>query len=240
MFSDKEKAISILKNGLYEGANYKSAFICLAKFYRYLNYNKDTTKKLIIEWLEKQFCEKIFDDIMIDMNTAIDTIYSKKYKFIEDVNVPITLEEMEQIHKLKRKSDKLVMFSMIYVSKIYSNDKGTFYITHNRIAKLTGLTRRQIIKSMTNLNEIGYLTVVTKNKTKKTIKPNMEWNGDTGKRYSLPNKYIVNIDNNGEVIFHLKDLENITNEFINCYIKCKENYKFKLNRYLREWLYKNI
>lgn len=237
MFSDKERAISILKNGLYEGSNYKSAFICLAKFYRYLNYNKDTTKKLIIEWLERQFCEEIFDDIMVDMNSAIDDVYSKNYKFIEDISVPITLEQMEEIHKLKTKSDKLILFAMIYLSGIYANENGVFYVTHNKIAKLTGLTRMQVYSSLESLND-RYIKIISRNKTKKTISPNKEWSGDTGKRYCNPNKYKMCIENNGSIIYNVKDVDNIVSDFKSIYKMCKEVYKFKLTRYFREWLYR--
>lgn len=240
MFSDKEKAISILKNGLYEGSNYKSAFICLAKFYRYLNYNKDTTKKLIIEWLERQFCEEIFDDIMVDMNSAIEDVYSKKYKFISNVNVPITLEYMAYINKLKTKGEKLVMFAMIYLRGIYGNgDDNSFYITHNKIAKLTGMTRMQVFSCLQSLSNNNHIKIINRNVTKKTISPNKDWNGDSGKRYSYPNKYILNIPiHNTDVVYNINDVDILVNDFKKCYKVCKETYKFKLTRYFREWLYK--
>ena len=227
MFSDKSKALSILENGAYEGAIFKSIFVTLAKYYKYLGYNKEYCKNKIVEWLENQICNDKFDDIMCDMNDAIKYVYSIKRIFIDEVAVNITLEEMLVINDIKNRNEAIVLFGMIYLSKIFAPDGGEFYITHNTIAKVTGFCRRYVIETLKKLEEAGYISIPTKNRTKKTIPPNSDWNGSTGKRYNYPNRYKVNISGSN-VIYVIGDRENIINDLKIIMLECENKGYFKI------------
>jgi hypothetical protein len=54
LFNEKEKAIKLLQNGVLDKSknNFHKNFVVLSKFFKYLGYNKEKSKEMIINWLE--------------------------------------------------------------------------------------------------------------------------------------------------------------------------------------------
>lgn len=233
MFSDRDKAIKLIQNGLYEGANPHKAFIILAKFYKYINLNKEKTKELVINWLEKQSCKDMFDDVMVDMNTVINDVYDNDYKFIDNIEIPITLSEMVAINELKTKGEKKVAFVMLFLSKIFKDEHQIFYCTGRFIGHLTKMSRVQCDTVINKLIECNFIECVSRNVIKKAIKNS----GEHGVVYKHPNRYKIIIEPCEDVVYTIINPKDMMCEFVLIYKHCIEKRGFKVNRRFKTYLY---
>jgi hypothetical protein len=197
MFDEEIKAIRLLKNGL-SSADFRRSFVILAKYFKYLGYNQHMSKDLILDWLEKQECSKEFNLVVDDLNKVIHNVYTKAYGFINDINVPITENEILSIKYLKSRGEQVIAFSLIYISKVYGSN---FYCYHYTLHKFSGISVRQIKRIIHKLRDKKVIEITSNNKTKKIIM--------NSKRYSHPNKYKILIKSEGKIICILGNLDNI-------------------------------
>lgn len=244
MFNEKNKAIRLLREGIPDNHNVRTAILFLSKYYKYLGYNEEDGINKIREWLGSQSLNDTnmtysmtidkLEDYVEDAVTKIPkNIFNRNYKFIDDVNINVSLSEMEYINTLKSKGDKLTAFGLLYVSKIFKNDTGSFYCRHNLLCKLTGMSNRQTKHIITRLED-NFMTVKRDKKGYASIKKH---NG-VGKRYSKPNVYNILIPEGDDIILTIPDEDNILKYFVEALYICMTEHDFKLTVRLKEFVLK--
>lgn len=243
MFNEKDKAIRLLQNGLRENDNVRTAVLFLSKFYKYLGHDKEHSVEEIRRWINSQnltennmtYTQTIDDlnDYVEDaLNKIPNNIFKKDYKFIDNINVSITLAEMECINGLKSKGDKLVAFALVYMSKIFKDENSYFYCRHNLLHKLTGISRVQIKAIIKRLEDNGFIDAIRDEKGYCSIKRHDGF----GKRYSKPNMYSVNVKPNNVNVVNIPDTDSILPYFVDALYTCMINYDFKLTVRLKEFV----
>jgi hypothetical protein len=238
LFNDKDKALEILNNGIYKDANVSAIIFTLIKYYTFLGYNDIAMKDTIFNWIIKQdITERELKKFDKYFNTSLTYIKENNPQFRDNIVVKITLEDMQQIHTLKNKSDKLVALAFIYVSRIFANEEGVFSCKHQTICKLTGLNFSHVRLSNTNMIKNNLLIPIQINKIKTYGGKNSE---NYGFVYSYPNKYKLNFVEGTTVIHNIVDSGSVFNDFIKCYYLCLTNYKFKVSRRFKRFLQINI
>lgn len=150
--------------------------------------------------------------------------------------VDITVSHMQMINNLnnaKRKSDKLILFSLIYFSQIFADKDGVFSATYNSLAYRVGVSSDGAVRAIGNLISIGYLESIQRNKR------------IIGDHFcdKAPNKYRLLIDmsnNPDDVIYSFEFSNNIYIHFINCYTTCYKQLKFdNVPRWIRDAINKH-
>jgi hypothetical protein len=142
-------------------------------------------------------------------------------------NVNITFTEMEIINQLKTKSEKLVAFCVICISKTFADEKGVFYAKANTVAKLTGL-------NINTAKRILYHVLAEKNLVEIVEHGKYIDKRDSKKRYipfCRPNKYKLLIPSNGDTIYNVNS-DNIIHHFKQCYLVSG----LKVSRRFKQWL----
>lgn len=206
MLNEKKIAINLLTDGISLDISFHKALLILSKYYKYLGTNKDSTRELLIQWLKKQKCTISFEKVVEDLDRVVKDVYDKNYKLFCDFNINITDREIEEVKKLKSRGDKLIGFTLICLSKIYGEK---FYCYHYTLHKITNMSVRQIKRIIKRLTDSEFITIVSKDITKKII----ENKDNKNKRYSHPNKYNINVTPGGSVVFKLEDLNDIISVF---------------------------
>jgi hypothetical protein len=150
--------------------------------------------------------------------------------------VNITVNHIKMINNLnnaKRKSDKLILFSLIYFSQIFADKDGIFGATYNSLAYRVGVSSDSAVRAVDNLISIGYLEAVQRNKR------------IIGDHFcdKAPNKYRLLIDmsnNPDDIIYSFEFSNNIYIHFINCYTICYKQLKFNnVPRWIRDAINKH-
>jgi hypothetical protein len=238
LFNDKDKAIEILKNGIYKDANVSAIVFTLVKYYLYLGYNEVAIKDTIFKWiLGQDINEKDLKNLPKYFNSSILYMHEHNPVFRDYIDIPITLEEIQALNQLPNKCDKLVAFALIYVSKIFANEEGVFSCKNHTLCSLTNVGERQVIYSIKNIINIGLLIPIQINKIKSY---GGKTNDNYGFVYSYPNKYKININTGEHIIHHIINADNIFNDFVTCFYLCLTNYHLKISRRFKQFLQRNI
>jgi hypothetical protein len=225
--------MELLQNGLNEHIYLRKALMTLSKYYKYRGYDKDTNKKMLIDWISKQneeyygskYYRYTWDDILKFITEVNDNTYKNNYRFIDKIEVPITLGEMREINMLKNKGDKLVAFALLFLSKIYGDENGIFYCSYEKLSSLINIKRKRLIFIVTELKNYGLFDIVSANKVKKTIKVERGY-----KVYKEPNSYKSLMVESDGIIKIVYDEKYILNDFYNIYKECVDKYEFKVSR----------
>lgn len=224
--------MELLQNGLNEHIYVKKALFTLCKYFKYRGYDEDDCQKKLITWLSKQsgeyygsrYYDYSWDDLLKIIKEDVDKVYNNNYKFIDDINIPVTLQEMKEINNLKNKGDKLVAFAMLFFSKLYGDEDKVFYTSYRNLSKLTGISINQIRLIVNKLEECEILKVIDRNKIKKSIKVERGY-----KVYKQPNKYKLLIRNDKNILYNITDEKNIIKDFWRTYNICIEKYKINVS-----------
>ena len=238
MLNELKQSLELLQNGVNEHTYLRKALMTLSKYFKYRGYDEETNKKMLIDWISKQneeyygskYYRYSWDDILKYINEINENTYKNNYRFIDKIEVSVTLGEMREINMLKNKGDKLVAFTFLFLSKIYSDENNNFYCSHSKISELSGLTAFKNIRTIIKrLEQCCIIKVVSRNKVKKTI------NVERGyKVYKEQNIYKYLLNQSGEVIKIINDERYLVNDFYNVYKTCIDKFQFKVSRDFRK------
>lgn len=225
--------MELLQSGLNEHIYLRKALMTLSKYFKYRGYGKEDNKKLLTDWISKQsedyygskYYRYTWEDILKFIDEVNENTYKNNYNFIDKIEVPVSIGEMEQINMLKNKGDKLLAFSMMFLSKVYGNNDGIFYCSYNKISDLVNMKKRMSITIINNLENYGVISIVQRNKMKKTIFVERGY-----KVYKEQNKYKCLLTEKGNILKIIKDEKYLLNDFYNTYKDCIELYGFKVSR----------
>lgn len=232
MLNELKQSMELLQNGLNEHIYLRKALMTLSKYFKYRGYDKDINKNMLIDWISKQsedyygskYYRYTWEDILRFIEDINNNTYKNSYRFIDKIEVPVTLGEMEQINMLKNKGDKLVAFSMLFLSKVYKNKDNKFYASYPKISELSGFKERQVFNSVQNLKKYGVINIVESNKVKKTI------NVERGyKVYKHPNTYSFLLKEEGTLLVNLTNEFYLINDFYKIYNICINEYDFNVS-----------
>jgi hypothetical protein len=238
LFNDKDKALELLSNGVYKDANVSAIIFTLVKYYSFLGYNDIAMKDTIFNWIMKQdIIERELKKFNKYFETSLTYIKENNPKFRDEIIIAVTLEEMQQIHTLKNKSDKLVAFALIYVSHVFANSEGVFSIKQQTLCKLTGVCIAQVKISINNMIKANLLIPIQINKIKTF---GGKTNTSKGFVYSYPNKYKLNLEDGHNIIHYIVDSGSVFSDFIKCYYLCSTNYGFKVSQRFKRYLQINL
>jgi len=237
MFNDRDKALKLLDNGMYADTNVSAVIFTLVKYYDYLGYNYLAMKDIIFKWIMKQpVSEYNLKKTEQWFNESYEYIKKHKPIFRDNISVPISLEEIESLNKLKSKYNKLVGFGLLYVSKIFANEKGVFSCKHKTLCKLTGVSEKQVRNSINHMIDNNLLIPIQINKLKTCgyKSPNVRF------IYAYPNKYKINFAEGSNIIHLIENKDNVLADYISCFYLCITNYKLKSSRRFKEFIRRNI
>lgn len=229
--------MELLQNGLNEHIYLRKALMILSKYFKYRGYDKDVNKKMLVDWISKQnedyygskYYRYSWDDILRFIEEINNNTYKNNYRFIDKIEVPVTLGEMQQINMLKNRGDKLVAFSMLFLSNVYGDENGIFYCSYNKFSDLVNIKKRMSITIINNLENYGVISIVSRNKIKKTISVERGY-----KVYKEQNKYKYLLIQEGEILKVVKDEKYLLSDFYNIYKECIDSYGFKVSRDFRK------
>lgn len=232
MLNELKQSMELLQNGLNEHIYLRKALMILSKYFKYRGYGKDDNKKLLIDWISKQneeyygskYYRYTWDDILKFIDDINVNTYKNNYRFIDKIEVPISLGEMEQINMLKNKGDKLVAFSMLFLSKIYGDENGEFYVSYPKLSELSGVKERQVFKSVKILRDCAVIDIVESNRIKKSITVERGY-----KVYKYPNIYRFLLKEDKIILSNIVNEFYIINDFYNIYNKCVREYGFEVS-----------
>ncbi|MDD4778987.1 MAG: hypothetical protein PHT02_00090 [Tissierellia bacterium] len=243
MINELKQSLELLQSGLNEHIYLRKALMTLSKYYRYRGYDKELNKKMLIEWVSNQnedyygskYYRYSWDDILKFIDEINDSTYKNNYKFIDRIEVPVTLGEMREINMLKNKGDKIVAFAMIFLSKVYNNENGEFYCSYDKISKLVNMSDRQVRTVINNLAEYSVIKIIRRNHIKKSIKVERGY-----KVYKNPNVYKILLKSNEQIIYMINDEKYLLDDFYNIYKECVEKHNFKISKKFKSKLYKFV
>lgn len=239
MLNELKQSMELLQNGLSEHIYLRKALMTLSKYFKYRGFDQDTNKKMLIDWISKQneeyygskYYRYSWDDILKFIDEINDNTYKNNYKFIDKIEVQITLGEMREINLLKNKGDKLVAFALLFLSKVYRHENGEFYCTYEKLSGLINITDRQIKTIVNNLEKYGLIKIVKRNQLKKSISVERGY-----KVYKNPNTYQVLFNSNDTIIYKISDEKYILDDFYTLYWKCIKEYDFKVSKKFKSYL----
>lgn len=234
MINELKQSMELLQNGLNEYIYLRKALMTLSKYFKYRGYDKDKNKKLLIDWISKQnedyygskYYRYTWEDIVKFIDEINENTYKHNYRFIDKIEVPVTLGEMEQINMLKNKGDKLVAFAMLFLSKVYGDENGEFYTSYSKIRNLINIHDLNYIKKICNNLEVcGIIKFIQRNVTKKTVSVERGY-----KVYKYQNIYTYLLIQQGETVKILNNEKYFLKDFYDIYNICINNYNFKVSR----------
>lgn len=155
MYSEKEDAERVLRNGFTDGYSRYEALV-IAKYYRHvLGYGDSRTKTKLIE-----FCSQDHNFYPIAKREAIRRILKDSRKDFKDTSKTfgITVEEIEAIKTVKNYKFQLVLLAMLAIAK--NNNRSIVWINEWRnIRKITSryITNRVIRSAITTAYAQGLI-----------------------------------------------------------------------------------
>jgi len=215
---DKDSTIKaieeLLTNGLIRNNTRHDSLLKIAKYYRYLGLSENDNQDFLIQWMQQQnkdFYTTKWEDVLLDIQEIIKYVYKNNCSLIGGVaKVEITYNEMKEILKAKSKNEKLTLYSMLIHSKRYGTKNGIFYMSYSLMTKATKLTRKTLIKIVTQLNEDKFINIIQRNKP---IINNGKFMGSETNKY----KITLNISNeNNDKIFIVDKDDNCIDSFNQC------------------------
>jgi len=237
MFNEKKKAENLLRNGFDRTLSLDKSMFLLAKYFKYLNYTEEECNVNISSWLKKQVLHVSYETALERKEHRINVVYERDYRFIDDINVTIYLEEMQKINELKTRGQRKVAFAFLYLSKIYANGEGIFYCSYKVLSQLSNVSEFFIINNISKIFEDnGYIKFVARDVINKVF--NCKSNGVT-KVYKKSNKYKISYCGGKTPLINIGDVDNLEPDFIRAYNMCVEKYDFKIIRRFKEYLKNN-
>ena len=205
-----ESMSKLYKEGLTIVGSRHNSLLKLAKFFKHHGLNAKETKFKLIEWMKwqnKSLYNSTWEEVLKDIDGICNSKYFDKYTLvIKNTDIQITKEEIEQILKVKGKSEKLLLYAMLIHKKRYATKDGIFFMTYSQMAELTGLTKRTNIRLVKKLESLNIIEV---NRSEE-----MYYNNNLKKPTSKPNKYklillgdIMNSSNKSNNNFNVCDKE---------------------------------
>jgi hypothetical protein len=157
------------REGLKRVGTRHNSLLKICKYYKYLGMTKEENKYSLTEWMQKQdeiFYTSTQKEIIKDIDNIVDYIYINNCNIVGGVeDVEITYSEMKEILKAKTKNEKLVLYALLVHSKRYATKQGIFYFPYSLMEKATNLTRKTLIKIITDLDEQGFIKCHSRNKS---------------------------------------------------------------------------
>jgi hypothetical protein len=230
--------MELLQNGLNEHIYLRKALMTLSKYFKYRGYDKETNKKMLIDWISKQneeyygskYYRYSWEDILKYIDEVNNNTYKNNYRFIDKIEVPVTLGEMREINMLKNKSDKLVAFALLFLSKVYENETNEFYCSYPKIMNLTNIKdKKQVISIVNNLEKLGLLQIVKRNEIRKSIKVERGY-----KVYKEQNTYKMLLKYKEPILLYVVNENDLFKDFYKIYSICLNKYDFKVSRRFKE------
>jgi hypothetical protein len=250
MMNDLIKTQNIIEYGIKRFGELPSNLFHLAKYYKsYKKYDIEQTKQALIDFMNIQIVKGIkgFDNNMEyinrQINSSVNSAYAKDYTFHDDIRIDVTLSEMNEIHKLKSKGDRMMAFILLYTSKLYADENGIFYAYHNDIAEYIHTHRNTVTNSSKRLINSKIIELVQKYKKKASGTKTISREGtDINKKYYVnePNQYRYLLQPCGNVIYTIINPDNLLNEYYKMYDVLIKEYGFKVSDKVKKNLNKYI
>lgn len=195
----------------------------IIKYYKFQGKKKAETKQLIKEFLNK--FDKLYDEKFCNKDTkkidkTINMIYKRRNSLRVGLNVSVSLNEIEEIIKLKTKKQKTIAFVMLVLDKFYTNKTGVFRAYKSDIAKLANVTPKHTNKIINTILEKGLFELVDTYDMKDLVK-----NRDLGEKISHF-KSLVKPDDN--IIYTVESMNNDVN-LVEEFNKCMAAYDNNIN-----------
>lgn len=127
----------------------------IAKFFKETGATRIDTKRIILEWLDRN------NLYFVDINNNIDNAYITKSKLIGDFKVYINQKDIDAINFAAdfKVSKKIALFLLIY-AKLHADPDGNFKIRIATMAEWVGVKRENIYaRHISPLAEYGFLEV---------------------------------------------------------------------------------
>ena len=154
---------NLIKNGLKMQGTRHNALLKIAKYNKYKGMSAEENKQFLIEWMEKQDKKTYttqWTDVLKDIDLIIQYTYERNYSLVtKRKDITITSNEIEEILKVKGKNHKLVLYALLVHSKRYANKDGVFYMSYEQMKNATGLSQRNIIRLIKDLEINKYIQV---------------------------------------------------------------------------------
>jgi hypothetical protein len=253
MFNEKDRAEALLTSGLDKHLSLTRSIFLLGKYFKYCNIDIDVAKEKILEWLIKQDKHLRYKDANEKLDSVLSDAYTKDYNFIDNISIDIWLSEMLEINKCRTKKMKMVMLSLLYLSKIYSDKEDVFYCSFAMLSKLSTMNFQNMAEMINKLEHNNMIKVIERDKIQKIVQFNNRTNNSLKtKVYKYPNKYRVLINKNYNIdkvklndniiddviIYNIKDVECLENHLIEIYDilinKYKLNVSIRFNNYIKK------
>jgi len=243
MFNEKTKVENVLKNGFDKKLPLKGFVFSIAKYYKHYGMSQQEAKETIDKLLAEQTDKLDYHKTVSIVDDLIKKAYESNYNFIDKVEVPIYLEEMREIDKARTPKTKKVLLALLYLSNIYGDKNGVFYVSFKTLTALSGMQNTCIKETINKFEELGYIEVVERNRLRKVMNY-----GSKGKSlgktvvYKSPNKYRVLFSNkykgidDDRLLSLITDRENLDNDFRYLYNLCLSQFGFKPNKRMRTYL----
>ena len=136
---------------------------------------------------------------------------------------------MTLIKQLPNKSDKIIAFTMIYLSSLYGDSEGEFNAKVFTINRLTGISDQQVGRVINKLIKLNYIECIYRNR----LKP-IEY----GKRKYIvskyPNKFKLDLlqslqSDNEQIIYRFDKVDTKVENILKHFWTCFDDYLIKSN-----------
>lgn len=216
----EEKIIDLISNGLQMTGTRHNALFNIIKYYKHLGLSKEENKDYTTQWMkhqDKNTYTTEWEVVLLDIDEIIEYIYSHNCSFVvKNVNIDVNLEEIKEILNIKGKNNRLVLYSLLIHSKRYATKSGVFYMSYNQMIKVTGLTKKTLIKIVRNLEDLKFITVIRSENTK--------YNKKLQKPITETNRYIVTLlgvkNEKEEINTKTKTFNVCDKNCVNCFNAC--------------------
>jgi len=153
----------LIQNGLKMQGTRHNSLLKIAKYNKYIGLSAYDNKQFLIDWMKKQdkrtYTTK-WEDVLKDIDLIIQYTYERNYSLVtKRKDITITANEIEEILKIKGKNHKLLLYTLLVHSKRYANKDGVFYMSYEQMKNATGLSQRNIIRLIKDLEINKYIQV---------------------------------------------------------------------------------
>lgn len=133
----------------------------------------ENTLHIMLEWLDRQTMYTTpYNEAVKDTERIVLDVFVKNLQLnIGNTELSFTKDELFEILTSKQSTgkdttpkQKTVMFAMLGHSKRYAVDTGSFYMTYDQLSDLTGITNRNLINIVTELEKMAYIEILQRNK----------------------------------------------------------------------------
>lgn len=207
----------LIKDGLTMQGTRHNSLLKIAKYNKHNGMSAEDNEEFLIDWMSRQdkrtYTTK-WKDVLKDINLIIQYTYEKNYQLtIKSNDISVSAEELQDILKVKGKNQKVILYSLLIHSKRYCNKDGIFYMSYKQMQEVTGISKRNLIRLVQQLEELKVIDVFRSN--------NMTYNKRDKKPISEVNKYKYNLL--GDKLYNTENgnIFNVCNKnCTNCFNAC--------------------